>query len=215
MSLPERTCLDCPSCGAIVEMTRWTSVNTALDPDVARALLDGSLTAYRCVCGHEGNVDHDVLFHDPVRRQMIQVAVGDLEATRGALLHAFEGTAGFGEHLHASLATRVVRSRGGLVEKVRLAAAGLDDRVWEALVALLAREPGGLQGRTIAFEGVDGDALFVTARDGDRATFSFSRGPYDELAASLAAAGALGPTEPWAVVDRGWATALFARLASD
>lgn len=210
LSVPDRVA--CPACGAPVDVVRSPSIDAARDPELARALLDGSLFRFRCACGHEGDVAYDVLYHDPPRRLLVELVAGDVEAARAALAHAFDDTGVVGHHVRTTLTTRVVRTRDDLGEKVRLAAEGLDDRVWEVLRALLEREPGNLQGRALAFEGVDAGRLVVADRACPGAVFAFARAPYDDLARHLASAGALLAIEPWALVDRAWAAALLARL---
>jgi hypothetical protein len=209
MSLSEDQPIACPSCGKPSSFRIQRSVDAARDPELVLALLDGRLFSFTCPsCAHRARVVHpELCFVDPPRDLVVQLdAAGRFDlAAAAAAWRPLPKT------------TRLVRDGNALVEKVRIAQAGLDDRVVEAM-KLLARASLGPQaeGKRMLFEDahLSGDAgrlrFTLLGRDGSVAGLGLPRATYDQLAADLGARGRLLDPGPWGVVDDVIAQAMLA-----
>lgn len=130
MSRTEETTVTCKACGHEQGFQLWTSVNVTLDPDLKQKLLDRSLTAFRCEqCGHATNVNYSLLYHDMHANLMIWLVPDEEKAGELPPLAASMAVDG--------LVLRRVDSLNGLIEKVRIADDGLDDRLVEVLKLVL------------------------------------------------------------------------------
>jgi len=108
----------------------WTTVNVTLDPELKQKLLDHSLTTSRCEqCGHTTNVNYNLLYHDKDAKLMILLAPGEQKASELSPLTASNAVEG--------IVLRRVDALNGLIEKVRIAEDGLDDRLVEVLKLVL------------------------------------------------------------------------------
>jgi hypothetical protein len=144
MSRTEETTLTCPACAHEQAFTMWTSVNVTLDPELKQRLLDRSLIALSCEhSGQTADVQYNLLYHDMQANLMVWYVTDDQKPEALSRLAASMGVEG--------LTLRQVDSLNELIEKVRIADDGLDDRLIEMLKLILweklpeERKPGGLQ----------------------------------------------------------------------
>lgn len=130
MSQTKDTTVTCKACSHEQSFKMWTSVNVTLDPDLKQKLLDHSLTTSRCEqCGHTTNVKHSLLYHDMQANLMIWMVPDEKDSGALPPLAASMAADGF--------VLRRVASLNGLIEKVRIAEDGLDDRLVEVLKLVL------------------------------------------------------------------------------
>lgn len=71
ISVSERLELSCVACGKPFETDAWSLVDAAERPELAQALLDGTLNAATCpFCGASNQSQIAMLYHDPARRRV-------------------------------------------------------------------------------------------------------------------------------------------------
>ena len=129
--------IKCPKCGEEHEFTTYSSVNTAVDPELKDQIVSGALFRTVCPqCGQEIDVIYPCLYHQMEERRMIYYAPGE-EAVREAQ-QAFSESARDGEE--EDYLYRVVSSLYDLQEKIAIFDAGLDDRVVEICKILIGSE---------------------------------------------------------------------------
>ena len=157
---------------------------------------------------------YDVLYHDAERHVMIQVATGDVDATRKALLQAFAHVGDTLRAVGSHFVTRIVPDHDHLVEKVRLLDAGLDDRVWELTKRELALQCPEIDGRPLLFGGEEHDGFVAVGfdKEGPAGTVTAPRSMYAALEAMFREAGLLEEPKPWSAVDAGYAQRLYTKL---
>lgn len=122
----------CPKCGQISEAKIWDSINVQLDPAMKEKV--ETLEAFSFTCPHCRNValmKYNFLYHDMDEAVMIYVVV-DEEGRRKAEASFNEQSIALMKE-KAAYRFRIVPSFEGLLEKILLADAGLDDRVVELL----------------------------------------------------------------------------------
>lgn len=128
----------CPRCRRSQEMTIWASVNATVDPPLRGRLLNHDLNVFRCSCGHEGELAHDLLYHDMTIGFLIWLKYPDEE---GSI--TLEDTAlGFARDVMKGYTFRIVRTRDQLIEKILIFEDGLDDRVMEVLKLVILSRVG-------------------------------------------------------------------------
>lgn len=208
MSIAEQQPIACPNCQKPSEFRIQRSVNAAVDPALVEALLSGALFTFTCPsCGHRARVVHpELAYVDPARDLLVQLdAAGRFDPQSVAGL-PLPGT------------TRLVRDSNALLEKVKLARGGFDDRVLEAMKILArAQRSPQMDGKRMLFEAAEGEGEAARLRftligaDGSFAGVALPRVAYERLAEDLAARGRLGPESPFAVVDEMSAREALAR----
>ena len=109
------------------------------------------------------------------------------------------------------------RDSNGLLEKVKIFDAGLDDRVIEVLKLVVASQDAEGGGVRYLFEGtgtpsnLEGrDLRFTLLSSKGISGLAVPRAAYDDLRAKLEAASKLTPVGAWAVVDTEYARVLLA-----
>ncbi len=128
----------CPECGSEYSFRIWRSINTSLNPEAKSAVRDMSLFTFVCpTCGKKTIVTYDILYHQMEDRMMIQVAHTDDAAENVLSWFSETGTNDphelVKEFRQNDYLLRIVRSVGGLLEKLQIFDAGLDDRIVEIL----------------------------------------------------------------------------------
>ena len=139
MSSHHTTVITCPACGKESDFRIWDSINTGLDPEMKKAVLDFSAFKFTCPhCGAETNVDYGFLYHQMEDKVMIHYASTDENAaemyetyTGKKFPEMFEG------FLSEKYRIRIVRSLDQLREKIRIFDTGLDDRIIEIYKVIL------------------------------------------------------------------------------
>jgi hypothetical protein len=130
MSFTKQVDVVCPNCGRPQKFKIWQSLNVGVDPAEKERLLSGEICTLTCQsCGEESPVEHNLLYHDPERKLLIELRYEDSEKDS-----ALEPTL---ENLCAVIAEgyrfRIVPTFKDLVEKVLIFDDRLDDRVVEVL----------------------------------------------------------------------------------
>lgn len=126
MSIINEAAGHCSKCGKENHLKIYRSINTAENPELKKAVMNGSLFLWTCsACGQLNLARYETLYHDPDGKLMIWLLPdGDLPETQ---MHSIT--------LHAkaigNYTLRRVDDMGSLMEKVLIAEAGLDDRVIE------------------------------------------------------------------------------------
>jgi hypothetical protein len=130
MSLTKRIDVVCPSCGSPQKFKLWESLNVEIDPAEKENLLSGEICTLRCEsCGEESPIEHDLLYHDPEKKLLIQLRYEESEedSTLPPAIESLSAVIAQGYRL------RVVKTFKDLVEKVLIFDDRLDDRVLEVL----------------------------------------------------------------------------------
>jgi hypothetical protein len=155
MTLKRTIEVECPNCGAKQPATIWSSVNVTLDPELRQRLLERDLTSFHCGdCGHSAELAYDMLYHDMTRRILVWLVAGGAMPDDDASM-AFGKLGAFGGDPYR---LRVVDSMNGLIEKIRIGDADLDDRFLEVLKTIVWRnmgEEGRRHGGELLFSAVD------------------------------------------------------------
>lgn len=200
--------LACPVCGVVAEHQLVQSVNAREDPESKEALLRGELNVAVCECGKRTQLASDLVYSDPDAGILCHVCPDGEAAMRraeamfaDALGEAAGGAAG-GAGLQ-----RIVPSQNALVEKLKIAEAGLLDWAVEMTkVLLLASISVDDDDRVMLFSRLDPGEQRISWLLFDRygespAVMSSPLAGYHRL---LATAGG-GPPRSQRRIDRAWA----------
>ncbi|MGE5184496.1 MAG: CpXC domain-containing protein, partial [Acidobacteriota bacterium] len=207
----------CPACGTETDCALVQTIHTRDNPDDKARLLAGELNVLACACGKRTPLGAHVLYSDPDRALFVQVCPGGEDAVAaGAAAFAASGVTG---------TLRVVPSQNALVEKVKIADAGLADwaiEMMKVLVLSSAASPGsagarsdaqrrggsiGELDRVLLFDSADGELIHWILFDEDfqAERVSSARAGYDRLAVRA-------PPEGELRIDRAWAVAAVQRM---
>lgn len=116
----------CSRCGAQQGITVYSGINVGREPELKARVRDGSLFLWECPsCGARNLIQGQTLYHDPEARLMVWLLPED--ALDEARVRAVESQLGDLE----GYTLRRVPDAGGLIEKVNIHEAGLDDVVME------------------------------------------------------------------------------------
>ena len=127
--------ITCPQCGKTSRFKVWDSVNTQTDEDMKAAVRSLEAFTMHCPhCGYEHVVSYNFLYHDMDEAVMIYHAADEQgeKTAQQAFKQAMTVL-----HDAAHYVCRIVHSFDEMLEKLRIADAGLDDRII-ALLKLLA-----------------------------------------------------------------------------
>ncbi len=123
MSKSSSTTIECPKCGNSQSFTIWNSINTDIDPTLKDSLVNRKLQQTDCeVCGHSSVVNYPMLYHDMSHKTLVY----HLSGLNVEQLEAEEF-----EHLFDGYEFRTVDNWNGMIEKIKLLDANLDDRAIE------------------------------------------------------------------------------------
>lgn len=209
MSLPSQETIACKQCGHEQEFTIWHSINVTLNPELKEQLLTGQLTTFTCeACGTRAEVVWSLLYHDMEGELMVHVRLDDEpeETPDQDPVEDFMRT----------FTLRTVANRNELVEKVLLAAAGLDDRVIElfkvALWEQLEQDGKASEGELLfsareAAEDGEEEIVFVLLTAEGQSTFAVPWGIFEYFAQQVAGRIPAPESEAgkWMRVDRQYA----------
>lgn len=213
MSEPIHSKAHCPRCGSELEVLRYEGINRSEDPEVARALMEGTLFQVECPsCGAQIQLDYPLLWHDLDHRCMVQYATNANEVEHANALFdqaqcsaadaGMLGIAFHGYHL------RVVRDHNDLREKALVFDANLDDRMVEVCKAVaLYQLMGADAARTVSayFDAVEptGEIAITALPNGQPQNLLVPVELQQQVAADLDA----NPNEDGYAIDRAWAIA--------
>lgn len=189
------TRIACPACGQPNECKLVQTIDARDNPRDKERLLAGELNVLDCACGRRTQLAAQVLYKDVDAGVFVQVRPGgDDDMAGGAAAFAAAGVSG---------TLRVVPSLNALVEKVKLADAGLADWAIEMMKVLLIAPDGDLD-RVLLFDSLDGDVIRWLRFDGELHRVTTPRTGYDRLAMR---------TPPTALqIDRAWAVEAVRRM---
>jgi len=191
----------CPGCGTAHECKLVQSINARTAPDDKRRLLAGELNACACACGRRTQLAATVVFHDPDADVLYQVCLGD-EAEVAEAEDVMRSVGGAG-------ARRIVPSLNALVEKVKIADAGLEDWVIEMVkVLLLASLPEPDLDTVLLFDHVDGNVIHWVMFGTEPRVMQSPAAAYQRLSARTQARPKPGERH----IDRVWALAAVQQM---
>ena len=190
----------CPACGREHDVKLVQSINTRDDPDAKQKLLAGDFNVLACECTRRTQLVSELLYVDPVSELYYQVAPTDDAMTKGDTAFATAGPTG---------TQRLVPSINALVEKIKIADAGLEDWVVEMVkVLLLASLPEPDLDRVLLFDRVEDERIHWVMFGTDPRAMQSPMTAYERLAARTQARPK--PTEHR--IDRVWALAAVQQM---
>jgi hypothetical protein len=190
----------CPACGREHDVQLVQSINTQTDPDAKQKLLAGDFNVLTCECSRRTQLVSELLYHDPVGNLFIQVAPTDEAMAKGEAAFAAAGAQG---------TQRLVPSLNALVEKIKIADAGLEDWVVEMVkVLLLATLPEPDLDTVLLFDHVEGDRIHWVMLGTEPRAMQSPMAAYERLAARTQAR----PKATELRVDRMWAVAAVQQM---
>ena len=137
MSLPVHDSIQCPNCGAEVEVTVFQSINDQW-PDAIQNIMTGKLFEFVCPqCGRKDHLEYDILVNDFKDRAWVQVVHED--SMIPAHVNMLEATGKF----MSETRMRIVHNTLELREKIIAFHFGRDDRIIELCklaIPIIARQ---------------------------------------------------------------------------
>ncbi|MGX7091785.1 CpXC domain-containing protein [Hutsoniella sourekii] len=134
--MQELISIQCPVCDHEQMFTRYTSINSHLEPELKNKLIRGQLFLFECeVCGASRHIESTFLYHDPDARWMIYLAphyASQVEETDQQLSNILTSL----DFSWDEYQLRVVGSITSLIEKIQIYQNGYDDQLIE-IVKLL------------------------------------------------------------------------------
>lgn len=205
----------CPVCGVVAEHELVQTVNPREDPESKERLLRGELNVAVCECGKRTQLAGNLVFHDPEAGILCHVCPDGeaaMQRAEAAFEAAFAGAAAAAGPAGSSPERprgmqRIVPSVNALVEKLKIAEAGLEDWAIEMMkVLLLASIPIDDDDRVMLFSRLDAEEqklwwLLFDAHGENPAAMPSPLGGYHRLVASCGG----GPQPSQRRIDRAWA----------
>jgi len=207
----------CFSCGEKHEVTYYSGINTAEEPELKARVKDGSLFLWECPhCGKTNLVSGQTIYHDPEEKLMIWllppgfVPEEKVRLIEKSLTSASETLEGY--------TFRRVEDVGSLIEKVNIFDAGLDDTIME-LVKFVSKmelsEKGG--GKTAVdapfkffrIEGPDNELTFTYPSDGQMHGIQVGFNVYEDCAGIIRRNPSIKPAGGFPTIDQDWIARYF------
>lgn len=190
----------CPACGREHDVPLVQSVNTTDDPDAKQKLLAGEFDVLDCECGKRTQLIAELLYVDPIANLYLQVAPTPEAMSKGESAFGAAGATG---------TQRLVPSINALVEKIKIADAGLEDWVLEMVkVLLLASMADPDLNRILLFDHSDGDVIHWVLLGDDARAMQSPMAAYERLAARTQAR----PKSTELRIDRVWGIAAVQQM---
>lgn len=185
----------CPACGRTRDAKLVQSVDARTEADAKAKLLAGELNVLACECGARTQLLARLVYLD--RELTIQV-VPDGKLGEAAAMFEAAGMTG---------TRRLVPSQNALVEKVKIADAGLEDWRLEMVKVLLLASLGGLALEEILlFDSADASTIsWIRFSPDGLVKMASARAQYDKLSAEP-------PKAKDYEIDRAWAIAAVERM---
>lgn len=128
--------IKCPVCGTEVNREVETRINTRQQPQLKKALLNGSLQQFECAnCGAKRQIQSELLYHDPDKHYMI-FNIPNLKKRKNQVEAMIDGIVSDENVDVSDYDLRLVSHLPDLVEKTQLFDLNYDDREVE-IVKLL------------------------------------------------------------------------------
>ena len=173
------------------------NINAQVDPEAKQKLLAGDFNVLACECGRRTQLVSELLYYDPLGELTIYVSP---EGGKGEQAFEAIGTQG---------TQRVVPSLNALVEKVKIADAGLEDWVLEMVkVLLLASLPEPDLDTVLLFDHLDGSVVHWVMFGTEPRGCGSPLAAYERLSARTQARPKPGERQ----IDRVWAVAAVQQM---
>ena len=188
-------------------------------PELKEKVLDGSLFMETCPhCGRVNLLGQAFLYNDPDQRILLWLlpeenGTRDIEASIRARLSDSD------QSILAGYTTRIVRTAGDLMEKVKIFDSGLDDLVMELCKHVTKMELSGEdadQGKRLAIErapfkffrldGPDNDIEFTYPLDGKMVGARVGFNVYEDCTGIVSRNPAMRPSDAFQTIDSAWIT---------
>lgn len=193
----------CPACGREHDVTLVQSVNTQEHPEAKQQLLAGEFDVLACECGVRTQLVAELLYVDPVANLYVTVAPTDEAMEKGEQAFSAAGATG---------TQRLVPSLNALVEKIKIADAGLEDWVVEMVkVLLLASRAEPDLNAVLLFDRAEGDVIHWVMLDDSARAMQSPLAAYERLASRTQAR----PKASELRIDRVWAIAAVQKMMRD
>jgi hypothetical protein len=187
----------CPACGREHDVRLVQNINTQSDPEAKQKLLAGDFNVLACECGRRTQLVSELLYYDPVGELTIYVSP---EGGKGEQVFDAVGAQG---------TQRLVPSLNALVEKVKIADAGLEDWVVEMVkVLLLASLPDPDLDTVLLFDHVESERIHWVMFGTEPRMMQSPMAAYERLAARTQARPKPGERQ----IDRVWALAAVQQM---
>jgi hypothetical protein len=136
--------LSCPRCSHVQEVPTWDSINVTLNPQLKVDLFANKINTTTCNnCQYHSMIGKDLLYHDMQMRVIIFEQYSShniMDQLETLKQHCAPGT--FQDYCF-----RIVKSRRGLIEKIRIFQDGFDDRVVELMKLTVISHASDLDAR--------------------------------------------------------------------
>jgi len=200
--------VNCKNCQKPTEVELRQSINVGQDPELKAKVLDGSLFVWECpYCGQRNLALYQTLYHDPEAKLMVWLLPGN-EQPPQAVAEAVKQLEGY--------TLRIVREAGDLIEKVKLADAGLEDTVmemckWVTRRELAEKNPGAADAklRFLRTEGADNELVMALPLNGQMQVLNIGFNVYEDARGILLRNPSVKPAEGFAQVDAAWVDQFF------
>ena len=211
-----KTLATCSSCGEKHEITYYSGINTAEDPELKARVKDGSLFLWECPhCGKTNLSVSQTIYHDPEEKLMIWllpeglVPEDKVRAVEASLESAAETLEGY--------SFRRVGDVGSLIEKVNIFDAGLDDTVMEMVKYVTKMELAEKGGKPLSdtpfkfyrMEGPDNELTFTFPSEGAMQGVQVGFNVYEDCAGIIRRNPSMRPPSGFPIIDQGWIARFF------
>jgi len=200
----------CTNCGYKHSQDTVPLINVADNPSLKGKVADGSLFVWECpCCGRRNLLKYQTIYHDPSKRLMIWL-LPEGEKAPGAVEEAVKQLDDY--------TLRVVQDPGALIEKVKIAEAGLDDVAMEMCKYVTAMEMYGKNPdkeildttfRFMRLDGADNDILLAFPLGGNMQVVNIGFNVYEDAFAILSRNPAAAPGRGFANIDRNYILNFF------
>ena len=207
----------CSSCGETHEISFYTGINVAEEPELKNKVKDGSLFLWECPhCGKTNLISGQVIYHDPEERLMVwllpegSLAEESVRTIEKSLTAASETLEGY--------TLRRVEDVGSLIEKVNIFDAGLDDAAVEMVkyvtkmeMATKARGQAVMAApfKFFRIEGADHELTFTYPDEGQMQGVQIGFNVYEDCAGILRRNPSIKPSSGFSRVDQDWVARFF------
>ncbi len=191
----------CAHCGKASEVAFPALVNVKDHPELKEEVQSGRIFVWRCPsCGTPGLLRAPLLYHDPDARLMVWLSDGKPE-TEERMREALASGDGLEDYT-----LRVADGPGDLMEKVKIADAGLDDIAIELCKYVTCQELGReVDLRFFRMEGPDNDLTLTYPEKGEMQMIQIGFNVYEDSAAIVRRNPAMKEKATGLVrVDRRW-----------
>lgn len=169
----------CRRCGAEEEIPAWNIINAQENPELRAELLEGKLFLWTCPrCGADNLIKYPLLYHDPSQKLLLWLTDGvpEVEARMAETIASEEGLQDY--------SARIVDTPGEMMEKIKIAEAGLDDVAMEICKYVTAQEMGKPDAdfKFFRLEGADRRILLTYPESGEMQVVGTGFSVYEDAA---------------------------------